>query len=118
VIDSGDLAQAYADIEKARSTLTLTKKALDRQLGLEKAGGAAIKDREQAQTDYDQAVAELERAQTRLRAMGSAGGSEGTIPALDNESAGRRQCDRPRGGGGAFLNDPTQQKYRKKTPHW
>jgi len=59
VIDSGDLAQAYSDIEKARSVLTLTKKALDRQLGLEKAGGAAIKDREQAQSDYNQAVAEL-----------------------------------------------------------
>ena len=42
VIDSRDLAQAYSDIEKARSTLTLTKKALDRQMGLEKAGGAAI----------------------------------------------------------------------------
>src|SRR5258705_7112357 len=70
VIDSGDLAQAYSDIEKARSVLTLTKKGLDRQLGLEKAGGAAIKDREQAQSDYDQAVAELERSESRLRAMG------------------------------------------------
>src|SRR5258706_262444 len=29
VIDSGDLAQAYSDIDKARSVLTLTKKALD-----------------------------------------------------------------------------------------
>src|SRR5216683_3835550 len=70
VIDSGDLAQVFSDIEKARSVLTLTKKGLDRQLGLEKAGGAAIKDREQAQSDYDQAVAELERAQSRLRAIG------------------------------------------------
>src|SRR6266436_7792482 len=70
VIDSGDLAQAYSDIEKARSVLTLTKKGLDRQLGLEKAGGTALKDREQAQSDYDQAVAELERAKSRLRAIG------------------------------------------------
>ena len=70
VIHSGDFAQAYSDIEKARSVLTLTKKALDRQLGLEKAGGVAIKDREQAQSDYDQAVAELDRARSRLRAMG------------------------------------------------
>jgi multidrug resistance efflux pump len=31
VIDSGDLAQAYSDIEKARFTLALTKKALDRK---------------------------------------------------------------------------------------
>src|SRR5262245_40776164 len=33
VIDSGDLAQAYADIEKARAAVTLTKRALDRLLG-------------------------------------------------------------------------------------
>jgi cobalt-zinc-cadmium efflux system membrane fusion protein len=70
VIDSGDLAQAYADIEKARTLLTLTKKVLDRQMGLEKAGGTAIKDREQAQSDHAQAVAELARAESRLRAIG------------------------------------------------
>jgi membrane fusion protein, heavy metal efflux system len=70
IIDSGDLAQAYADIEKARSMLTLTKKQVDRQMSLEKAGGTAIKDREQAQSDYAQAVAELERSEIKLRAMG------------------------------------------------
>jgi len=70
VIDSGDLAQAYSDIEKARATLTMTKKAIDRQMGLEKAGGAAVKEREQAENDHAQAVSELERSQTRLRAMG------------------------------------------------
>jgi cobalt-zinc-cadmium efflux system membrane fusion protein len=107
VIDSGDLAQAYADIEKARSTVTLTKKALDRQLGLEKAGGAAIKDREQAQSDYDQAKAELERAQTRLRAIG--------VPADQNEQSRLLTLKAPIAGSvidlevarGAFLNDPT-----------
>jgi membrane fusion protein, heavy metal efflux system len=70
VIDSGDLAQAYSDVEKAQSSTTLTKKALDRQLGLLKIGGGAIKDREQAESDYAQAVAELDRAQTRLRSIG------------------------------------------------
>jgi cobalt-zinc-cadmium efflux system membrane fusion protein len=107
VIDSGDLAQAYADIEKARSVLTLTKKALDRQLGLEKAGGAAIKDREQAQSDYDQAVAELERAQSRLRAMG--------VPADQKEQSRLLTLKAPAAGSvidlqvarGAFLNDAT-----------
>jgi len=107
VIDSGDLAQAYADIEKARSVLTLTKKALDRQLGLEKAGGAAIKDREQAQSDYDQAVAELERAQSRLRAIG--------VPADQKEQSRLLTLKAPAAGSvidlqvarGAFLNDPT-----------
>jgi cobalt-zinc-cadmium efflux system membrane fusion protein len=70
VIDSGDLAQAYSDVEKAQSAATLTKKALDRQLALLKIGGGAIKEREQAESDYAQAVAELDRAQTRLRSMG------------------------------------------------
>src|SRR5215468_8621423 len=107
VIDSGDLAQAYSDIEKARSVLTLTKKALDRQLGLEKAGGAAIKDREQAQSDYDQAVAELERAESRLRAMG--------VSANPKEQSRLLTLKAPAAGSlidlqvarGAFLNDPT-----------
>jgi len=107
VIDSGDLAQAYSDIEKARSVLTLTKKALDRQLGLEKAGGAAIKDREQAQNDYDQAVAELERAESRLRAMG--------VPAGQKEQSRLLTLKAPVAGSvidlqvarGAFLNDAT-----------
>ena len=106
-IDSGDLAQAHADIEKARSMVTLTKKALDRQLGLEKARGAAIKDREQAQSDYDQAVAELGRAQTRLRAIG--------VQADQNEQSRLLTLNAPIAGSvidlevarGAFLNDPT-----------
>jgi membrane fusion protein, heavy metal efflux system len=70
IIDSGDLAQAYSDVEKAQSAATLTKKALDRQMGLQKIGGGAIKEREQAESDYAQAVAELDRAQMRLRSMG------------------------------------------------
>jgi membrane fusion protein, heavy metal efflux system len=107
VIDSGDLAQAYSDIEKARSAMTLTKKALDRQVGLEKAGGAAIKDREQAQSDYDQAVAELERSESRLRAMG--------VPADQKQQSRLLSVKAPVSGSvidlqvapGAFLNDPT-----------
>lgn len=107
VIDSGDLAQAYADIEKARSMETLTKKALDRQLGLEKAGGGAIKDREQAQSDYSQAVAELQRAESRLRAMG--------VPADQKAQSRLLSIKAPASGSvidlqiarGAFLNDPT-----------
>src|SRR5215831_15126556 len=107
VIDSGDLAQAYADIEKAKSVRTLTKNALDRQLNLEKAGGTAIKDREQAQSDYNQAVAELERSETRLRAIG--------IPADQKEQSRLLSLKAPVSGSvidlqvarGAFLNDPT-----------
>ncbi len=107
VIDSGDLAQAYADIEKAKSVVTLTRKVLDRQQGLEKAGGAAIKDREQAQSDYIQAVAEVERARSRLRAIGA--------PADQKEESRLLTLKAPAAGSvidlqvarGAFLNDPT-----------
>lgn len=72
VLDSADLAQAYADHAKARSTLTFTKQALDRQLALEKARAAAIKDREQAQNDYALAEAEFKRSELRLKAIGVA----------------------------------------------
>jgi cobalt-zinc-cadmium efflux system membrane fusion protein len=110
IIDSGDLAQAYADIEKAKSVVTLTKKALDRQVSLEKVSAAAIKDREQAQSDYTQAVAELERAETRLRAIG--------VPEdkSDKKDASRLLTLKAPAAGsvidlqvarGAFLNDPT-----------
>jgi cobalt-zinc-cadmium efflux system membrane fusion protein len=70
VIDSGDLAQAYSDDEKAHAALKLTKQTLDRMLLLEKTSAAAIKDREQAQNDYAQAQSELGRAETRLRSIG------------------------------------------------
>jgi membrane fusion protein, heavy metal efflux system len=107
VIDSGDLAQAYSDIEKARATVTLTKKALDRLISLEKAGGAAIKDREQAQSDHAQAVSELGRSETRLRSLG--------VPADQKEESRFLSMKAPITGSvidlqvapGTFLNDPT-----------
>jgi membrane fusion protein, heavy metal efflux system len=71
VIDSSDLAQAYSDGEKARAMLKLTKQALDRLLLLEKTSAAAVKDREQAQSDYAQAQSEFARSELRLRAIGA-----------------------------------------------
>jgi cobalt-zinc-cadmium efflux system membrane fusion protein len=70
VIDSGDLAQAYSDDEKARAQLKLTKQALDRLLLLERTSAAAVKDREQAQSDYAQAQSEFDRSELRLRSIG------------------------------------------------
>ncbi|MBO0750617.1 MAG: efflux RND transporter periplasmic adaptor subunit [Bradyrhizobiaceae bacterium] len=106
VIDSGDLAQAYADIDKARSAVTLTRQALDRLTGLEKVGGVAVKDREQAQSDHAQAVAELDRSEARLRAIGA--------PADPKEASRLLSVKAPVTGSiidlqaarGAFLNDP------------
>ena len=70
VIDSSDLAQAYADEDKARSAVKMTKQALDRALALEKYSAGSVKDRQQAENDHAQAQAELERTQSRLRAIG------------------------------------------------
>ncbi|GAB2553428.1 efflux RND transporter periplasmic adaptor subunit [Rhodanobacter koreensis] len=75
VIDSGDLAQAYADADKARDALGLAKKSLDRAHGVQQAGGNAVKDLEAAQSGYNQALAEFNRAQARLVAVGGTSGS-------------------------------------------
>ncbi len=97
-IDSGDLAQAVADAEKARATMKLTKSAVDRATGLNKAGGLALRDVEQAQNDYHQAVSELKRAEARLDVIGDSGKLtgqrkitltapiDGTITALETAS--------------------------------
>lgn len=94
-IDSGDLAQAVADAEKARASLKLTKSALERATGLNKAGGLAQRELEQAQNDYLQATTEMKRAEARLDAIGDNGKLsgqrkitmnapiDGTITALD-----------------------------------
>lgn len=72
-IDSGDLAQAVADAEKARATMNLTKSAFERATGLNKAGGLALRELEQAQNDYRQATTELKRAEARLEVIGDSG---------------------------------------------
>ena len=75
VIESGDMAQAYADVAKATDAQALAKKALDRARGVQQAGGNAVKDLEAAQSAYNQAQAEMDRAQTRLRSLNAAGGA-------------------------------------------
>src|SRR6516162_7868614 len=107
VIDSSDLAQAYADEDKARSAIKMTKQALDRAVALEKYSAGAVKDRQQAESDHTQAEAEFERAQSRLRAIGVS---------ADPREAGRvLSLKAPVSGSvidlqvarGAHLNDPT-----------
>lgn len=75
VIDSGDFAQANADVEKARDALNLAKKTLDRARAVKVAGGNATKDLEAAQSGYNQAQAEFDRAQTRLSVVGGVSGA-------------------------------------------
>jgi len=106
VIDSSDLAQAYSDEAKARAALTLAKLALDRLQSLEKTHAVAIKDREQAQSDYAQAQAELKRAESRLAAIGvSAEQQQSALLSVKAPVSG--SVIDLEVGLGAFLNDPT-----------
>jgi membrane fusion protein, heavy metal efflux system len=107
VLDSGDLAQAFSDDEKARTELTLTKQALDREIGLEKAGGGAVKDREQAQSDYAQAQSELDRAEIRLRSLGVAADQAEKTRQLSVKAPMAGSITDLQVAPGAFLNDPT-----------
>ncbi|HYA85931.1 MAG TPA: efflux RND transporter periplasmic adaptor subunit [Nitrospirota bacterium] len=70
VIDSADLAQAYADDDKARDALHRAELTLKRVRGLQDAGAGALKDLEQAESDYAQAMAEFNRAEARLKEIG------------------------------------------------
>jgi cobalt-zinc-cadmium efflux system membrane fusion protein len=80
VVDSGDLAQANSDVVKARDAMNLAKKALDRAQGVKAAGGNAVKDLEAAQSGYNQALAEYNRARTRLVAVGGEPDAQTTHP--------------------------------------
>lgn len=70
VLDSPDLAAAYADYDRAKVILALAAKTRDRQRDLAKIGGGAIKDQQQAETDYVTAEVEFQRAGARLRQIG------------------------------------------------
>jgi membrane fusion protein, heavy metal efflux system len=70
VLDSPDLGTAYADHERSTVLLELARKNLDRARGLSKIGGAAIRELQQAETDYVTADVEHTRADARLKQIG------------------------------------------------
>jgi cobalt-zinc-cadmium efflux system membrane fusion protein len=107
VIDSGDLAQAYSDRDKARAQLTLTKEALDRLMMLEKSRAVSVKDREQAQNDFAKAQSELERAQNRLRAIGVSAEKAEPTRVLSVRSPIEGSIIDMQVGAGAYVNDLT-----------
>jgi cobalt-zinc-cadmium efflux system membrane fusion protein len=72
VIDSPDLGSAYSDYDRAKVLLALALKSRDRERGLEKVGGAALKDLQQAETDYVTAEVEYQRATAHLKQIGVA----------------------------------------------
>ncbi|HUJ90543.1 MAG TPA: efflux RND transporter periplasmic adaptor subunit [Syntrophorhabdales bacterium] len=106
VIDSADLAQAYADDDKARGVLEHTRKVMERVRGLNKTGAGALKDLEQAECDYEQARIEFGRAEARLREIGvQPGKGESrllTLKAPAEGSVTALMC-----APGAFANDTT-----------
>lgn len=73
ILYSGDLAQAWSDDRKAQATLTLTRLAYRRAVGVLNAGGNAVKDMQSARNDLEQAQAEATRAHLRLQALGTDG---------------------------------------------
>jgi len=108
VLDSPDLAQAYADYDRAKVQVALTLKSRDRQRALAKIGGAADKDLQQAETDYANAVAELRRAEARLKQIGVDADSKSvardvTVSAPMAGSIIDREV-----APGAYWNDPNQ----------
>ena len=70
VMDSPDLGTAYSDYDRAKVLLALALKNRDRQRSLEKIGGAAQKDLQQAETDYVTAEVEFQRATAHLHQIG------------------------------------------------
>jgi cobalt-zinc-cadmium efflux system membrane fusion protein len=105
-VRSPDLDQAYADVDKAHDALELARKALQRARGVQDAGANAVKDLEQADSNYEQALAEAQRADARLltlngnvrsrkaRVLSITAPVSGTVTALNY-------------GAGSYINDPT-----------
>lgn len=107
VIESGDLAQAYADDDKARDALQHAERTLERVRGVQKAGAGAVKDMEQAESDAAQARAELTRAEARLRQIGVVSQSKGKTRLLTLTAPMAGTVTALTTAPGAFANDPT-----------
>ncbi|MGC1549035.1 MAG: efflux RND transporter periplasmic adaptor subunit [Rhodanobacter sp.] len=107
VIDSGDFAQAYADVDKARDALDLAKKSLDRAHGVQQAGGNAVKDLQAAQSGYNQALAEFNRAQTRLTAVGGASESHAAARTMQITAPATGYVTALSVSPGVYVNDAT-----------
>jgi cobalt-zinc-cadmium efflux system membrane fusion protein len=76
-IDSPDLAQAYADHDRAASAARLAATNLQRAEGQFKIGAIAQRDLDQARNDSQQAAAEYARSREHLRAIGAAENARG-----------------------------------------
>jgi cobalt-zinc-cadmium efflux system membrane fusion protein len=107
VIGSPDLAQARSDVDKALDALALARRALERAQGVQQAGANATKDLEAAQSGYNQALAEDQRARARMKTVT---GSEDAGPRVSNlvvTAPISGAVTALNVGAGAFINDPT-----------
>ncbi len=107
VIDSGDLAQAYADDDKARSALKRVKLSLDRVRGVHESGGGPLKDVQQAEDDYAEAEAEYNRAEARLKEIGVSLTTKSKSRLLPIVAPITGSITSLTTASGAFANDPT-----------
>jgi cobalt-zinc-cadmium efflux system membrane fusion protein len=107
-IDSPDLAQAYADNDKAASAAALAAKNLGYQEAQFKIGAAAQKDLDQARSDNAQAVAEYTRSRAHLRAMGGPPDARGDVRLLSVRAPVAGSVTAFSVARGATINDDTQ----------
>ncbi|HTD12548.1 MAG TPA: efflux RND transporter periplasmic adaptor subunit [Steroidobacteraceae bacterium] len=107
-IDSPDLAQAYADNDKAASAAALAARNLGYQEAQFKIGAAAQKDLEQARSDNAQALAEYTRSRARLRAMGGPPEARGDARLLSVRAPVAGSVTAFSVARGATINDDTQ----------
>jgi cobalt-zinc-cadmium efflux system membrane fusion protein len=108
LIDSPDLAQAYADDEKAADAYRLTQKNLARQEEQLKLGAVSDRDLDQARSDDTQAHAEYARTQTRLRAIGASDASGRSARLLSVTAPLTGSVTALAIAAGNMINDPTQ----------
>ena len=85
-VDAAEFVQGQSDLLTAGAQVRLTKATLERQEALLKENGAAVKDVQQAQSDYATAVANLQAAHNRLRVLGMSAAQVEAVEA----GAGRR----------------------------
>jgi cobalt-zinc-cadmium efflux system membrane fusion protein len=108
VIDSPDVAQAYADNDKAASVARLAATNLHRAEGQFKIGAIAQRDLDQARSDNQQTVAEYARSREHLRAIGAAEDARGEARLLTVHAPVTGSVTTLTVARGATINDTTQ----------
>ena len=107
VLSSGDFAQAYADLTRARDALQLSQRAMERARLVFDKGGNARKDVEQAESNHTQASDEYQRAEERLKAVGGTTRIDARSPLLTLTAPMSGYVTALTVAPGAFVNDAT-----------